>query len=457
MAGGGGGGRLVIDCSKPRGSSVNRATDTVAPSFKYKSVDNVVEVLELGDFLSSIDIKDAYRAVHIHPSSRPFQGIKWEFTEGVTTYMVDNRMCMGLSSSPYIFTRISNFVVRCARREGINRVINYLDDFCIVSGDEDTARTQQIRLVRILRRLGFFISFKKLQSPAKKLRFLGIYIDSITLELSLPEDKLMKLREILRGFNNKVKARKRELEKLGGLLAHCSKVIRGGRTFCRRIYDVIAKLKEPYHFARLNKGFREDIAWWVDFAAKFNGKAGMLGRFSPTMAIYSDASSWGMAATHKDDWLVGSFNSQDNVRLRDYAGHHFVEPSRELAKSHINIQEMGAVYAGALRWGHRLQGASVIFITDSAVVEAALNSGRSRSPAIMFFIRRLFWLSIEFNFCFISTYINTKVNVTCDALSRLDCRESVDRIRNVDREGRLCCRYIFDTPFPSFCLQGCAS
>ena len=46
----GGGGRLVIDCSKPKGQLVNSSTDTVAPSFKYKSVDHGVEKLEQGGF-----------------------------------------------------------------------------------------------------------------------------------------------------------------------------------------------------------------------------------------------------------------------------------------------------------------------------------------------------------------------------------------------------------------------
>ena len=447
----GGGGRIVIDCSKPKGRSVNSATSTVAKKFKYQSVDNVIEEVEQGDFMASIDIKDAYRAVHIHPGDRSRQGLKWVFgDEQSTTYMVDNRLCMGLSSSPYIFTRISNFIVRCARREGIGRITNYLDDFCIVGGSwQDTSESQN-KLIRILRRLGFFISFKKLQSPVNKLRFLGIYIDSISLELSLPEDKLDKLRVILCQFQNRTRAKRRDLERLGGLLAHCAKVIRGGRTFCRRIYDLIASLREPHHYSRLNKGFREDITWWASFASTFNGKAGILGRFTPTMAVYSDASDWGMAAAHSDDWVVGSFIERDDRALGEYVGHHHEAPEPHIRDAHINIKEMGAVYMGACRWAQGWKDTVIIFITDSAVVEASLNTGRSRSPIIMGFLRRLFWLSVQYNFTFISTYINTRVNTMCDALSRLDKEESAERIREVDQAGRLCCGKLFDYPFSAY-------
>ena len=56
------------------------------------------------------------------------------------------------------------------------------------------------------------------------------------------------------------------------------------------------------------------------FAAVFNGKARRLGCFSPTVVIYSDASSWEMAATHGDDWLVRLFQEEDSIQLKCYAG-----------------------------------------------------------------------------------------------------------------------------------------
>ena len=118
---------------------------------------------------------------------------------------------------------------------------------------------------------------------------------------------------------------------------------------------------------------------------------------------------------------------------------------------HINIKEMWAVYVGACRWAPVWRDASIIYNTDSVVVQAALNTGRSRCRRIMGFVRKLFWLAVYFNFTFVSTYINTEVNVTCDALSRLDNRSSVGRIRGVDLGGRMCCSQVFEVPFFSHC------
>ena len=131
-----------------------------------------------------------------------------------------------------------------------------------------------------------------------------------------------------------------------------------------------------------------------------------------------------MGAAHLDDWVVGSFVERDDKALHDYVGHHHEAPQPSIRNAHINIKKMGAVYMGACLWAQKWRDTVIIFITDSAVVEASLNTGRSRSPMIMGFFRRLFWLSVSHNFTFISTYINTKVNTICDALSRLDKEDS---------------------------------
>ena len=442
----GGGTRSIVDCSKPEGSSVNNFTNEVSVKFSYNSVDDVAEAMTQGDFLATTDIKDAYRAICIHPRDRGRQGLHWDFPpekgDGCT-YMEDNRLCMGLSSSPYVFSKVSDFVVRCAVREGVHRVVNYLDDFCIISGSYGEGRRDQQVMIAVLRRLGFNVSFAKVISPSTSVRFLGINIDTERLEMSLPEDKLTKLKGILEEFRGRRKATRRELERLGGLLAHCSKVIKGGRTFCRRIYDAMNSVKEPHYKVKLGPGFREDIAWWADFAARFNGKARILGRFAAHVATYSDASDWGYGAAHDNDWIAGAFDPRDDAPLGGALGHHHKPPDPVCAKAHINVREMWAAYSAALRWGHLWTNCAVVVVTDSTTVRAALNTGRSRSSEIMYFIRRLFWLACENNFEFSSVYICSADNTICDALSRLDDPASLARLSRADSDARMCCNNIF--------------
>ena len=116
-----------------------------------------------------------------------------------------------------------------------------------------------------------------------------------------------------------------------------SKVIRGGCTFSRRVYD---------HKVRLNAGFREDIQQWITFSEHFNGKALILGKFAEFKSIYNDASKAGYGAIYNNDWLAGSFLQVSGINERNL-GHHLDIPDNYISSEHINVQEMWAVLAAA--------------------------------------------------------------------------------------------------------------
>ena len=97
---------------------------------------------------------------------------------------------------------------------------------------------------------------------------------------------------MLHKLKGRRKVSRKELERVGGLLAHCSKVIKGGHTFTRRIYDLMSTVKEPHYKVCLSVGVRLDIKWWLSFARTFNG----VGKFIRTHSVYSDASNWGFSA-----------------------------------------------------------------------------------------------------------------------------------------------------------------
>ena len=433
--------RAIVDCSSPSGSCVNDHTWSCRTKFSYQSVDSITEFLQEGDHLATVDISNAYRAVNTHPDSRVRQGLAWDFGNG-TCFMRDNRLCMGLSSSPFVFSKISDLVVRCLCREGFTQCINYLDDFCMVDREVAACEASQRELIAILRRLGFSISFKKLTPACRITRFLGIEIDSGRMELRLPQDKLEKLQGILHSFIKRRKASKLELQKLGGILAHCCKVVQGGRTFSRRVYDLIASVRSNHHKVRLTEEFRLDVKWWIEFAAAFNGKAKIVAPCGPALSIYSDASLSGFGATHGDDWIAGTFNG--TVEVPGLGHHRCGAEDKGCDTDNINVLEMWPVLQGVRRWSSGWKDANVVCITDNTQVLAAINSGRSTNKTTMRWLRLIFWESVRHNFIIKAIYINTKDNVVCDSLSRLSCFKNVARVRDVDTAKRMCCHHIFN-------------
>ena len=107
-----------------------------------------------------------------------------------------------------------------------------------------------------------------------------------------------------------------KLEHLAGWLAHCAKVVHGRWTFCRCIYDTVNAVAKPHFKVRLSSGFHEDRRWWLDFARKFNGKAKIIGRHTPYVTTYSDASSEGVGMIHDRDWRVSAFEKKVDEGIR---------------------------------------------------------------------------------------------------------------------------------------------
>ena len=285
--------RVIIDCSAPGEiHPVNAYTDQVCIPFSYNSVDDVTDLLTGSEHLATVDISDAYRSISTDVESSSRQGLSWE-VNGITTYYRDNRLSMGLSSSPYIFSKVSDFIVRSANRRGCGTIINYLDDFCVIGKTKNECGESQQVLLATLRAVGFSISFKKLTPPATTTRFLGILIDSIKMNLSLPQDKMEKLTQSVDEVLQLRKVKKKQLEQVAGYLAHASKVVRGGRVFSRRIYNTLSALKKRHHKVRVGGELKKDLLWWKEFAAQFNGAVKILGPTTPVISTYSDSSNWG--------------------------------------------------------------------------------------------------------------------------------------------------------------------
>ena len=132
---------------------------------------------------------------------------------------------------------------------------------------------------------------------------------------------------------------------------------------------------------------------------------------------------------HTNDWLAEAFDFRNMRELQKWLGHHFMYAEDVGGRSdNINVLELWPILAGVRRWGERWTDQTVVFVTDKMQVIAALNSGRSKNKITMAWLLLIFWSSISFNFEIQSVYINTKTNVICDSLSRLDKVKNIARI-----------------------------
>ena len=90
--------------------------------FKMETVASVLLSVREGDFLASLDLKDACFQIPIHPSLRKLL----RFTSEGTVYQF-RALCFGLSTAPQVFTRVFAAVSAWAHSHGI-RLLRYLND-----------------------------------------------------------------------------------------------------------------------------------------------------------------------------------------------------------------------------------------------------------------------------------------------------------------------------------------
>ena len=81
--------------------------------------------------------------------------------------------------------------------KGINNSLHYLDYFILITRQEDKATLQKTKLVSLFVELGVPLELSKLEGPSQCLTFLGIEVDTVPLQLRLPKEKLIMLKELL--------------------------------------------------------------------------------------------------------------------------------------------------------------------------------------------------------------------------------------------------------------------
>ena len=237
--------RLIHDCSRPVGNALNEYA-THDP-FQYQTIQDAVDNIVPNSYLAKIDLSQAYRVVKIHPSNYCATGLRYKFSDiGEPVIMIDTRLPFGPSKSPSIFNELTQAVrhIMC-ENYGHSGITVYLDDFLITQPTYSQCNEVMHSLMKVLRSLGFWINYSKVEGPKQKLTFLGISIDTTTMKLSLPDDKVKDLVMTLQQFKSKTKVTKKMLQRLAGKLNWACQCIYGGRFHLRRILDCITRLKKP--------------------------------------------------------------------------------------------------------------------------------------------------------------------------------------------------------------------
>ena len=392
--------RMIVDLSAPKGCSVNDGISPELSSLSYPSIDHLASLITSkgkGAWLVKADIKEAYRMIPVHPEDQHLLGLAWQGTA-----YIDKRLPFGLRSAPKVFSAVADALQFILCNKGVTHSLHYLDDYILVTDSLEEAESQKQCLVSTFNDLQVPLELSKLEGPATCLQFLGIEVDTSSLQLRLPKEKLAKLQAELAKCVHRRSVTKKELQSLTGLLQFATKVIRPGRPFLHRLYAMQNIGSHPGHFIRLNQPARADLLWWHLFASKWNGISLLwdLGKKDPDISLVSDASgSWGCGAFWSPHW----FQLQWDDRLQPLS---------------IAVKELIPIVIAAAVFGRQWKGKIILFQVDNLGVVQVINATYCREVHLMHLIRVLVFLAAHFDFWFKAEHIEGSANTQADALSR---------------------------------------
>ena len=220
-----GGWRIIYHLSAPLNHSINDFINPVDYSLSYCSIDDAYDFINKlgpGTLLNKIDLKDAFRLIPVNPSDWNLLGIHWK-----GKFYVDTCLPFGLRSAPYLFNRLSEAIHwTLTNNYGVQHLLHYLDDFLTAGPGNSAICSQNLNaMLSLCEKINSPVKSSKIEGPSTSLTFLGIHLDTVTMEASITAERKKSLLQELRYLHSRHKCTKRQLLSLIGKLSFSCKVV----------------------------------------------------------------------------------------------------------------------------------------------------------------------------------------------------------------------------------------
>ena len=334
-----GGVRLIHDLRK-----INEHLE--APHFSLQGCRDAAMVVRDSQWLCALDLKRGYQQVYMSRESRRYLGAQ------VGDKVVVSRVLpFGLSLSPYIFTRLTNWVAGVIRKKTGLKVAIYIDDFLLGSQTKEEMERGLVVVQELFQELGVTLSEKKQISIEREVEFLGFLWSSEKKTIRLTKERR---REYIRAVKNllrtsqPVKRWRTVIGKLIFLREAIGPTLRHVRSIMRFIRGKGNGVK-----VKAEGEVKEDLIWWRE----------ILQRSNEMSLIYKEVSA--SITTDASDVAVAYILELEGIKIQDSI------PVQEKDK-HINVRELEGLLECLKAHGDLLRGKHVIWYCDNISARAAI-------------------------------------------------------------------------------------
>ena len=208
---------------------------------------------------------------------------------------------------------------------------------------------------------------KTILTPCQQIEFLGMTVNSQSMELKLPGEKIKKIRTEARHLLATPNAPARSLAQFLGKLNATSPALQMAPLFCRSLQMCLrqtlsANSQDYQSTITLSPQATEDLQWWEHHLTSWNGRS--LISPAPMIVIDSDASLQGWGATCEGKLTRGPWSPQEQTL-------------------HINCLELLAATLAIQTFAKERSGISVLLRIDNTTAVAYINrKGGTVSPTL---------------------------------------------------------------------------
>ena len=372
-------------------------------TFSLETLVNVPALAPKGTFFTTLDEKSSYDGHLLTPSSRKYFGIQF-----AGWYFCYNTITFGWRMSAVICQQSGLLLTSVLRSLGIP-CIQYLDDRWLCEWLGATPHCTKFRRAEIavtyamalMHSLGYTFSLKKCcPKPTTFGIFLGLQVDTLAQQFSIPEKKLKTFSTLREDILALKVVPLRTLQRFAGKACSFILCVPGAKLFCRELNRAIAKNDNVPMYEAL----KEEISHWR-FLDDFSDWKPWRSEKHVQLQIATDSSghAWGVHTS------LGSF--------RDYWTGLDLAP-------HIHIKEGKAVLNALMALSVHLKGTTVDVLCDNQAFVRAWNSEGCRDRDLTGVVKSIFSLCNELNCDITMNYVNTKNNLAdrpSRVVSAADC------------------------------------
>ena len=373
--------------------------------FKMTTPRAVTHVLHKGDWVVSVDLKDAYFHVPIHRKSRRLLRFAVEGSDGVRAFQF-RALPFGLTSAPRVFTKVILPIGHLAHVHAVC-LLQYLDDWIVRNTDKLLLQQQAKWLLWVLCRVGLVLNAQKSQLvPTQRLIHIGV---EYHLDVGLtfpPTDRVLRIEQKVSFLLSAQVTTAYFWLSLPGIMSSATDAIPLGRLHPRPLqFYLLAHWKPASRILSSLVPVKHDLIdhhlrWWLDRECT---RAGMiLDVPEAQVTLFTDASGSGWGAH------VNQFQASEVWSPRE-------------GILHINGLEMLAVRKSLTAFRTQLAGLTVQLMSDNATVVSYLSKqGGTVSMNLYSLAREVLLLARDLHIFLLVKHIPGDRNALADLLSRKD-------------------------------------